>query len=56
MITERVWRNDMSFSNTVDVHIGMLRKKIDADHAVKLVHTIHRIGYMLRDPDMLEEA
>lgn len=56
MITERVWRNDMSFSNTVDVHIGMLRKKIDADHGVKLVHTVHRIGYMLRDPDMLEEA
>jgi two-component system copper resistance phosphate regulon response regulator CusR len=56
MITERVWRNDMSFSNTVDVHIGMLRKKIDADHEVKLVHTVHRLGYMLRDPDKAEEV
>ncbi|HLJ56099.1 MAG TPA: response regulator transcription factor [Chthonomonadaceae bacterium] len=55
MITERVWRNDMSFSNTVDVHIGSLRKKIDADHPKKLLHTIHRIGYMLRDPDAVEE-
>lgn len=56
MITERVWRNDMSFSNTVDVHIGMLRKKIDADHDVKLVQTVHRLGYMLRDPDKAEEV
>jgi DNA-binding response OmpR family regulator len=51
MITERVWRNDMSYSNTVDVHIGMLRKKIDADRAVKLLHTVHRMGYVLRDPE-----
>jgi len=56
MITERVWRNDMSYSNTVDVHIGMLRKKIDADHEIKLVHTVHRLGYMLRDPDKAEEV
>jgi len=56
MITERVWRNDMSYSNTVDVHIGMLRKKIDADFTKKLLHTIHRIGYMLRDPDAAEES
>jgi two-component system copper resistance phosphate regulon response regulator CusR len=56
MITERVWRNDMSYSNTVDVHIGMLRKKIDADHEVKLLHTVHRLGYMLRDPDKAEEG
>lgn len=55
MITERVWRNDMSYSNTVDVHIGMLRKKIDADHPVKLLHTVHRVGYMLRDPAATEE-
>jgi two-component system copper resistance phosphate regulon response regulator CusR len=55
MITERVWRNDMSYSNTVDVHIGMLRKKIDAGHPLKLVHTVHRLGYTLRDPSN-EEA
>ena len=40
---------------TVDVHIGQLRKKIDADHTVKLLHTIHRVGYMLRAPEAPEE-
>jgi DNA-binding response OmpR family regulator len=40
--------NEDSFSNTVNVYIGMLRKKIDADHSVKLIQTVHRVGYTLR--------
>lgn len=47
-ILENVWRDDDSYSNTVDVCIGQLRKKIDAGHEVKLIQTIHRLGYMLR--------
>lgn len=47
-IQYRVWNNDDSTSNTVDVYIGMLRKKIDADHPVKLIHTVHGLGYMLK--------
>lgn len=50
MIQERVWKDDESYSNTVDVHITFLRKKIDASHEVKLIHTVHRAGYMLRGP------
>lgn len=51
MIQERVWLDDESYSNTVDVHIGLLRKKIDSGHAVKLIQTVHGMGYMLRAPE-----
>jgi len=50
-IQERVWMDDesmMSSSNTVDVHIGQLRKKIDGGHDVKLIHTVRGSGYTLR--------
>jgi len=47
-IMERVWMDTESYSNTVDVYIGLLRKKIDANHEIKLIHTVRGIGYMLR--------
>jgi DNA-binding response OmpR family regulator len=47
-IQERVWMNEESFSNTVNVYIGMLRKKIDSGHDVKLIQTVHGVGYTLR--------
>ena len=50
-IQERIWQNEDSYSNTVDVYIGMLRKKIDAGQAVKLIHTVHGVGYTLRLPE-----
>ncbi len=48
MIQERVWQDEDSFSNTVDVHIGTLRKKIDAGQAEKLIQTVHGRGYRLQ--------
>ena len=54
-ILERVWMDEESYSNTVDVYIGMLRKKIDAGHPVKLIQTIRGVGYTFRLPDH-EEA
>ena len=54
MIQERVWMNEEAYSNTVNVYIGMLRKKIDTGHAVKLIQTVHGVGYTLRRP--AEEA
>ncbi len=50
VILERVWMDEDSFSNTVDVYIGALRKKIDAGQAVKLIQTIRGVGYTLRVP------
>jgi DNA-binding response OmpR family regulator len=49
-IQERVWMNEEAYSNTVNVYIGMLRKKIDANHKVKLIQTVHGVGYTLRLP------
>jgi DNA-binding response OmpR family regulator len=50
-ILERIWGDDESYSNTVSFHVASLRKKIDADHAVKLIHTVHGVGYVLRAPE-----
>ena len=47
-----VW-NEQSASttldNVIDVHIARLRKKVDADEPVKLIHTIRGIGFVLRE-------
>lgn len=43
-----VWdENADSFSNTVDVHIRYLRKKIDDNSKIKLINTIKGKGYRL---------
>jgi two-component system copper resistance phosphate regulon response regulator CusR len=51
VIQTRVWSNDESYSNIVDAHIRILRKKVDADHPIKLIHTVHGLGYTLKRPD-----
>ncbi len=48
VIQERIWMDDDSFSNVVDVYIGLLRKKIDTGNAMKLIHTVRGMGYTLR--------
>lgn len=52
MIAERVWREPDVSPNTIEVHIGALRRKVDAGRAApdKLIHTVHRQGYALRRP------
>jgi DNA-binding response OmpR family regulator len=47
-IQERVWSDDISVSNTVDVCIKNLRKKIDDGFEDKLIHTVYGLGYVLR--------
>lgn len=49
-ILDNVWNDDDSLSNTVDVYVGLLRRKIDAGQSVKLIHTVHGVGYTLRIP------
>lgn len=48
VIQERIWMDDESYSNTVDVRIGHLRRKVDAGHSVRLIHTVRGVGYTLR--------
>ncbi len=40
-----------SNSNVIDVYIRYLRKKIDEDHPVKLIHTVRGSGYVLREDE-----
>lgn len=49
-ILERIWQDMESVSNTVDVCVGTLRKKVDAPYTVKLIQTVHGVGYTLRRP------
>ncbi|HLK16367.1 MAG TPA: response regulator transcription factor [Fimbriimonadaceae bacterium] len=48
VIQSRVWSDEEAFSNTVDVFIGTLRKKVDAPFGTKLIHTAVGFGYVLR--------
>lgn len=48
-IENHVWNFDYSGgTNVVDVYIRYLRKKIDDEYDVKLIHTIRGMGYVLR--------
>lgn len=51
-ISERVW--DINFetgTNTIEVYINFLRKKIDRDFTPKLIHTRPGFGYYLKAED-----
>jgi two-component system OmpR family response regulator len=48
MLLEKVW--DYHFdpqTNVIDVHISRLRRKIDKDYDVQLVHTVRGAGYKI---------
>jgi len=49
MITDHVWNYDFDTeTNVIDVYVNYLRKKIDAGHDVKLIHTVRGVGYILK--------
>ena len=35
--------------NVIDVHIARLRRKVDVEEAVKLIHTVRGVGFMLQE-------
>ena len=50
MMLEEVW--DYHFdpgTNVIDVHISRLRKKIDENAQIPLLHTVRGVGYMLSE-------
>jgi DNA-binding response OmpR family regulator len=50
MILEHVWEMTTDpFTNTVDVHIRYLRRKIDEDFKKKLIKTVHGHGYKIEE-------
>jgi DNA-binding response OmpR family regulator len=47
-----VWKEtarSTPLDNVIDVHIARLRRKVDADDAAKLIHTVRGVGFMLRE-------
>ncbi len=46
------WGDTESISNVVEVHLAALRRKVDGDRleSEKLIQTVYRYGYILRDP------
>jgi two-component system, OmpR family, response regulator len=47
-ILEHVWGYHYdTMTNTVDVYIGYLRKKVDADAEIKLIQTVRDVGYKI---------
>jgi two-component system response regulator MprA len=48
-IYDRIWNYDFGpESKNLTVYISYLRRKIDADHEVKLIHTMRGVGYTVR--------
>ena len=51
LIFERVWGYDFGLtSNSLDVYIGYLRRKTEADGEPRLIQTVRGVGYALREP------
>ena len=49
-IENHIWNFDYEGgTNVVDVYISYLRKKIDGQHAQKLIKTVRGVGYVLRE-------
>jgi two-component system response regulator MprA len=50
-IFDHVWGYDFGpSSNSLEVYIGYLRRKTEADGEPRLVHTVRGVGYVLRSP------
>jgi two-component system, OmpR family, response regulator MprA len=50
-IFERVWGYDFGpGSNSLEVYVGYLRRKLEADGEPRLLQTVRGVGYVLREP------
>ena len=51
MIYERVWGYDFeTASKSLDIYVGYLRRKLEADGRERLLHTVRGVGYVAREP------
>ena len=52
LLARDVWKETARttpLDNVIDVHIARLRRKVDADHPAKLIHTVRGVGFMVRE-------
>ena len=52
MIAEHCWDYTFeSFTNIIDVYVNYLRKKIDREGDMKLIHTVRGVGYVFKEDE-----
>jgi two-component system, OmpR family, copper resistance phosphate regulon response regulator CusR len=54
MLARDVWKTTVrytSLDNVIDVHIGRIRRKIDDPFALKLLHTVRGVGFIVRSEE-----
>jgi DNA-binding response OmpR family regulator len=52
MLARDVWKEPergTPLDNVIDVHVTRLRKKVDQGFAVKLIHTVRGVGFLVRE-------
>jgi two-component system copper resistance phosphate regulon response regulator CusR len=52
MIARDIWEETQRatpLDNVIDVHIGRIRRKIDEPFAVKLLHTVRGVGFLMKE-------
>lgn len=50
MIAQAVWESETTlYTNVIDVFVAYLRKKVDEDFSLKLIHTVRGKGFMLSE-------
>ena len=51
-LAREVWKESgrtAPLDNVIDAHMARLRRKVDADRAVRMIHTIRGVGFVLRE-------
>jgi two-component system response regulator MprA len=50
-ILEEVWGYDFpTTANSLEVYVGYLRRKTEAEGETRLIHTVRGVGYVLKEP------
>jgi two-component system, OmpR family, copper resistance phosphate regulon response regulator CusR len=52
MLARDVWKalhRGTPLDNVIDVHIARLRRKVDSEFPVKIIHTVRGVGFVLRE-------
>jgi len=55
MLARDVWKEPSRatpLDNVIDVHITRLRKKVDQDFPIKLIHTVRGVGFILHEGEL----
>ena len=48
LLSDRIWGQDFGTAASLDVYIGYIRRKTEADGATRLIQTVRGIGFVAR--------